>query len=316
MNYIHLHLLLNHFPTVGFGLGLALFVAGLSQRSADLKRASLVIFVLLAALTILTFVTGNDAQAALRETPGVPAPAVDAHETAALLAFVVMQVTGVFSWLGLWTWRRAGGLVRWNAAAILIGAVATTGLMAGAANLGGQIRHPEIQGAGVHDAAAIDPAQVAGATPQRSRGRYVEEHSWVWPTCEVLHYVGLCLLCAAVIIIDLRILGVGKQVLSFGAVYQLLPLGEIGFVLNLATGLVFFTATPQQYTGVLFVLKMLLVVLGAANLLYFVLADELWTIDEGHDAPIRAKMVAGTGLAIWVAVVFCGRMLPALGNAF
>ena len=95
----------------------------------------------------------------------------------------------------------------------------------------------------------------------------------MWPLCETLHFVGLCLLLGVVLTVDLRMLGVGKT-LSFAALYQLLPLGMLGFTINLVTGMIFFVATPDQYTGFLFFLKMVLVALGAVNVLYFMLFDE------------------------------------------
>ena len=66
MNPTHIHLLLNHFPTIGFMVGLGLFVVGLWNKSADLTRASLVIFFLTAAISIATYVSGDDAREALK----------------------------------------------------------------------------------------------------------------------------------------------------------------------------------------------------------------------------------------------------------
>ncbi len=83
----------------------------------------------------------------------------------------------------------------------------------------------------------------------------MQDHSWVWPACETLHFVGLCQLFGVVLIGNLRMLGVGKALLSFADLYQLLPLGMLGFTLNLITGMMFFVATPGQYTGFLFLLK-------------------------------------------------------------
>ena len=45
MSTTHAHLLLNHFPTVGFVMTIGLFLAGLVARSDPLKRASLAAFV-------------------------------------------------------------------------------------------------------------------------------------------------------------------------------------------------------------------------------------------------------------------------------
>ena len=315
MNVVHLHLLLNHIPTVGFGIGVVLFVGALVAKSGDVKRAALSILFLTGAVTILTYVTGSDAKAAVASTPDGSTAQIDAHETAALVAFAFMQATAFFTWLGLWAWRRLGDLAGWNRATILILAVVTFGLMARAANLGGELRHPEIRGVLDSVASAADGVPGERLTAARSWGKYVEEHSWVWPTCEILHFVGLCLLFGAALVVDLRILGVAKQ-LPLAAVYQLLPLGLLGFTLNLVTGMAFFVATPQQYTGFLFLLKMGLVALAAINVLYFMLADGAWTVAEGDHMPIGARLAAVSAILIWVGVLFCGRMLPALGNSF
>jgi len=62
MNLAHLHLLLNHFPTIGFIIGLTLYVAGLYAKSDHIKQSALVVFVGIALITIPTYVTGNAAE--------------------------------------------------------------------------------------------------------------------------------------------------------------------------------------------------------------------------------------------------------------
>ena len=36
----------------------------------------------------------------------------------------------------------------------------------------------------------------------------------------------------------------------------------------------------------------------------------------GDDAPLRAKVVAASAIFLWLGVLFCGHMLPFIGNAF
>jgi hypothetical protein len=171
-----------------------------------------------------------------------------------------MQAMGFFSWVGLWIRGRHPRFAGWNLGVVLVLGIATFGLMAQAANLGGEIRHPEIQN--VQNVPIDDSAQTLAA----SWGLFVMDHSWVWPACETLHFVGLCQLFGVVLIGNLRMLGVGKALLSFPDLYQLLPLGMLGFTLNLITGMMFFVAMPEQYTGLFFLLKMSLVGAGALNL--------------------------------------------------
>jgi hypothetical protein len=105
--------------------------------------------------------------------------------------------------------------------------------------------------------------------------------------------------------------------MSFAALYQILPLGMLGFGINLVTGMFFFIGAPEQYTqNVVFYWKIVFVVLGALNVLYFMLLDEPWAVGSGDEAPLRAKVAAGSAIFLWVGVLFFGHMLPFLGNAF
>jgi hypothetical protein len=310
MNAEHLHLFLNHVPTIGFGIGLGLYVIALLIKQVELRRVCFVIFFLAAALTVVTYVSGNDAREKLKETEGISDPLMQAHESAALVALVFMEITGFLSWLGLWIWGRSSRFVNWNAGLVLVFSILAFALMSQAAYIGGAIRHPETQAA---ESIPLDPSV---PTLARAWGSFTQDHSWVWPACETVHFIGLCLLFGVVLVLNLRMLGVGKTLLSYEAMHQLLPLGMLGFTLNLVTGMMFFVATPEQYTGWLFLLKMLLVVAGALNLLFFMLIQEPEKLGLGNDSGLGTKLVAASGILIWVAVVFCGHMLPWLGNSF
>jgi len=103
----------------------------------------------------------------------------------------------------------------------------------------------------------------------------------------------------------------------YSAVYQLLPIGMLGFGINLITGMMFFIGTPGQYVhNITFFWKIVFIVLGGLNVLYFMLFDEAWAVGPGDDAPRTAKVAAASAIFIWVAVLFCGHMLPFIGNAF
>jgi hypothetical protein len=309
LNLAHVHLLFNHFPTVGFGIGLALFIVALFVSSELLQRASLVIFFLMAVLSIVAYVSGNAAQAAIQGRAGVSEAMVRAHEGAAFWGYVFMELTGFMAWLGLWYFRVIKRLANWNLAAVLVLALLTFAVMTRASTLGGDIRHPEIQSG--EAAQAADGPDVA-----RSIADFVNNHSWVWPTCETLHFIGLSLLFTVVLIVDLRLLGMAKK-FSFAAVYQLLPMGMLGFGLNLVTGMMFFIANPAQYIkNGSFHWKMVFVLLAGINALYFMLVDEPWTVGPGDEAPISAKLVAASAIFLWVGVLFFGHMLPFLGNSF
>src|SRR5438045_3416728 len=79
-----------------------------------------------------------------------------------------------------------------------------------------------------------------------SASMYINDHMWVWPACETLHFIGLILLIGNVGIFDLRILGLIRD-LPARALNEFVPWGIAGFMVNLMTGIVFFVGKPDQY---------------------------------------------------------------------
>jgi len=303
MNLAHVHLLLNHVPTIGFGFGIGLLVASLVRDSADLRRASYVVFFVVALVAIPTYLSGNAADFVLRTERELRQDVVTAHQNAAMLALIPMEIVGLVSWLALWRSRR------WHQPAVLALSIVTFVLMARAANIGGQIRHPEIVAAG---AAASAPSW---PSPAAMGAAFVLDHPWVWPICEVFHFVGLCLLFGVTLLVNLRLAGFISG-FPLADLTRLLPWAVAGLGINIVTGMLFFLAVPEQYTqNSTFTWKMGLVVLGGLSLLYPTMFDE--EPDSAFDilhGDVTRKLVAACSLVIWIAVIFFGRFLPYLGT--
>ncbi len=145
MNLAHLHLVLNHLPVLGTGFGLALLVFGLWRRSDELKKTALGVLVLVALAAVPVYLTGEPAEDLVAAFPGVSEPAMERHERAASASFTGVLVTGVAATAGLVFFRRGKALPRWYAMPMVASVLVVAGLMAWTANLGGQIRHTEIQ---------------------------------------------------------------------------------------------------------------------------------------------------------------------------
>ena len=302
MNLAHLHLLLNHFPTVGLGIALGLLLGALLKKSEDLKQASFVAFFLLGLLAIPAYLTGNAAQVALQDLPDVSEQVMAAHQDAALLALILMEITALVSWMALWRFRL------WHQTAVLVLAIVTFGLMASAANIGGHIRHPEILAEGV-------AAPVPGWPRTAAAGAaLVLDNPWVWPICEVFHFVGLCLLFGTVLLVNLRLLGFVKGV-AFADVNRLLPFAMVGLALNILTGMLFFLAAPDQYTqNPAFVWKIALMLIAGVSLLYPTMSDQAGRLTPEGRAPLTGRIIAVGSICLWVGVIFLGRFLPYLGS--
>jgi hypothetical protein len=147
---------------------------------------------------------------------------------------------------------------------------------------------------------------------------FITNSPWVWPACETLHFMGMALLIGVVGAVDLRMLGFMKGV-SFEPLHRLLPWGIAGFVINLLTGFLFFAGDPYQYKdNIAFLFKVLFIVLAGINVLVFYLVPfrQVENMGPGDDAPLSAKVIAATSIVLWMGVVYWGRMLPFIGNAF
>jgi hypothetical protein len=145
---------------------------------------------------------------------------------------------------------------------------------------------------------------------------FVNAYDWVWPICEMLHFIGMALLIGTVGWLDIRILGFGKGV-PIASLEKLVPLGILGFALNLGSGLVFVTGNvaggPMAYLGNLaFQIKMLLILIAGLNLVayYFTgVARGAGAVSAAGDAAPAAKLVAVVSLVAWFGVIYFGRMI-------
>jgi hypothetical protein len=313
-NLPHLHLLLNHVPTVGATVALGLLIVAFIRRDEPLKLVGLEVLFAIALLTLPAYMTGVAAFQKLRNQPGISDAAIRLHQDVALYGFTWMEFAGFIGWVALWQARRRG---RAAAGMVIAATVLTTValvVMAQAANLGGDIRHPEIRAAVSSDAAVIDPEQFLAA-----KISYVMVNSpWAWPASETVHFLGLSLSFGVLLAVNLRILGVMKQV-PFADVHRLLPWGMLGFGANLITGMLFFVGQPKQYLdSAPFYWKVVFLMIAGANFLYLTVFRKAWTEhpESRWDATLADKAMAVLSMFSWLVVLYGGRMLPFIGHAF
>jgi hypothetical protein len=316
VNLAHLHLLMNHVPTVGSVAALGLLLLAFVRRNEHLKHVGLELLFVIAVLTLPVYVSGVAAHFELRKVPEISNDAMLVHQDAALIGFAVMELAGFVAWVALWQWRRRGrpgqGLVP---GAMVLLALALV-VMARAATLGGEIRHPEIRAAGTVAEAAGDPKRFI-IYPISQVAVY---STWVWPAAEAVHFLGLALSFGVLLAVNLRILGVMRRV-PFADLHRLLPWGMLGFGANLVTGMFFFVGQPGQYaSSEPFFWKVAFLVIAGANFLYLTVFGRAWANgdrrDAGFDANVADKSMAILSITAWLAVLYAGRMLPFLGKSF
>lgn len=318
LNAAHLHLVLNHVPTLGTAVALALLLLALIRRHEVLVHVGLEVLFVIALVTMPVYVTGAAAYANLRSGAEFSDIAARMHQDTALTGFVVTEFAGFVAWVALWQSRRTGQAGRGLVAAATLLSVLALAIMGRAATLGGEITHPEIRAEGAAAPVAATDGEDADLTKQFVAARiseYMVNSPWAWPAAETVHFLGLSLSIGVLLAINLRLLGVMRQV-PFGDMHRMLPWAMLGFGANLITGMLFFVGQPGQYVANgPFHWKVVFLVIAGANFLYLTVFKKAWDTD-GQDSRFADKAMAVASLASWLIVLYAGRMLPFLGNAF
>lgn len=136
---------------------------------------------------------------------------------------------------------------------------------------------------------------------------------WLFPLIESTHVIALTLVFGTIAVIDLRLLGVASTERSFKRMASdILKWTWAAFALAALTGsLMFITNARVYYHNFFFRIKMLLLVLTGLNMLVFELtagrAIHRW--DGARSAPPAGKVAAALSLAIWISIIFMGRMI-------
>lgn len=136
---------------------------------------------------------------------------------------------------------------------------------------------------------------------------------WAFDITETIHTLGIILVAGTIMLVDLRLLGMGlrsepvSQVVS-----RIVPWTLSGFGLMFVTGAWLFSAEASKlYQSPAFRIKMVLLSLAGLNALIFHLtiyrrAAE-W--DGKPVAPMRARMAGLLSLLLWIAIIAAGRSI-------
>ena len=151
-----------------------------------------------------------------------------------------------------------------------------------------------------------------------SASEWINSSTWIWPLCETLHFMGLSLLVGITGFFDLRLMGFFRRV-TVAAARELMPFALIGFAINVATGVVFLIGLPEQYArNPVWWYKVGFLMLAGLNALFYEtrLSAKVLALDSSRETPRAAQMVGLVSLLSWFAVLYCGRMLAFIGDAF
>jgi hypothetical protein len=140
----------------------------------------------------------------------------------------------------------------------------------------------------------------------------MREWLWLFPSVAIVHIIGFVTLVGSIIVFDLRVLGLSRNISVAALARHTLPWIFGALLLIVPTGLMMFTAhAADLVSNRIFVLKMMLLMAAAGNGLWFHLGpyQDVGAWDTGIGAPAAAKISAALSIAIWLSVIGCGRLL-------
>jgi hypothetical protein len=151
-----------------------------------------------------------------------------------------------------------------------------------------------------------------GAIEGSALGQAMRQWLWLYPAVEVVHLCGIALLVGSIAVLDLRLLGVSRNLSARTLAAHVLPWSIASFALIVPSGLAMFVAhAGDLIANPVFVLKVCLIMAAGINAAVFhagvFRGAARW--DTGVMPPVAARAAAALSLLLWLSVIACGRLL-------
>lgn len=132
----------------------------------------------------------------------------------------------------------------------------------------------------------------------------LKSHLWAYPALEMVHISGIALLLGNLVLLELRVFGLGAALPVKDLARLSLGLALSGFLIAAASGLLMFASQPAELlANRAFTLKMLLLFTAACNAAWFHGRGSLDKLD------VWARVQMAVSTLIWLAVLACGRWI-------
>jgi hypothetical protein len=140
-------------------------------------------------------------------------------------------------------------------------------------------------------------------------GVAIRESLWLFPVIESVHLLGLAVLGGAVLLLDMRLVGLGLKRHAVPALARdLHPWMVGGLIVMLVSGvLLFLSEALKCYENLPFRLKMLF--LFFALLFTFTVRRRFTASDRAERSPFVSRVVALVSLSLWSGVGLMGRSI-------
>jgi len=132
-----------------------------------------------------------------------------------------------------------------------------------------------------------------------------------FPFMESIHVLSITFLLGAILMVDLRVLGVAARIYSIERMAkELVPWSAWAFLVANLTGVaMFITRASTHANNPAFQIKMVLLLLAGLNIAYFHLRalPAILRLQGENTAPLLARISAAASLFLWCAIMLAGR---------
>lgn len=146
-----------------------------------------------------------------------------------------------------------------------------------------------------------------------SLGQAIKTSNFLFPTIETVHVLALSMVVGSIAVVDLRLLGLvwrERSVTDLSA--EFLPWTWSCYGIAVVAGFLLFTSNATTYaeTGA-FRIKFLAMGLAGLNMAayHFRTCRTIAQWDNAMPPPPTVRLAGGVSLALWIAIVFCGRWI-------
>ncbi len=139
----------------------------------------------------------------------------------------------------------------------------------------------------------------------------IRESIWLFPILDVLHCIGILTVAGTIVVVDLRLLGLGlRDSPVSNVVRQVVPWTLSGFCFMLVTGFLLAWSEPVRlYRSFFFQWKLVFLAAAGLNALAFHLGiyRSVASWEAKAVAPGRARMAGIISMVCWLCVIAAGR---------
>ena len=136
---------------------------------------------------------------------------------------------------------------------------------------------------------------------------------WTYGVLNLGHVLGISLLIGSVVLLDLRLLGVWRQIPLSALTRPTVPMAAIGIVVAIASGICMIAFNASEYYGNPFLLlKFGAIALGLINVAVVSRLPAWRAIGERELSAREGRQLAvagGASLLFWLTALACGRMI-------